>query len=115
MSTNAYQPSTTAPPTRNVVRVDKYLCDLCLRTPEKDFLVCSNTLRRSSKAWNAMLFGKFAEARPVQGEWTVSLPEDNPAALLVVLDMIHGNHEQVSPRPSLDEMYEILRPTKNTT
>lgn len=75
---------------------------------EQVFLVCSDTLRRSSLVWKRMFFGGFKESKPVKGEWIVALPYDEPAALLVILNIIHIKFDLVPETPGLPEVYQIL-------
>ncbi len=65
----------------------------------QDFVVCSRTMGRSSPVWKAMLFGGFKESRPTEGEWVVPLPEEQPKALLAVLNIIHGIFTKVPNSP----------------
>src|SRR5437762_370623 len=44
----------------------------------QDFVVCSRALTRLSPVWGAMLSSGFQESRPAEGEWIVSLPDDDP-------------------------------------
>ncbi|KAK5658127.1 hypothetical protein OQA88_2683 [Cercophora sp. LCS_1] len=90
--------------------------DLRLRVADadgdvQDYIVCSAAMRRASKVWKTMLFGGYEESRPVGREWLVSLPEDKPEPILVILNIIHGNFSLVPAKPSLAEMYEILEVT----
>ncbi|KAK7963988.1 hypothetical protein PG996_008324 [Apiospora saccharicola] len=59
------------------------------------FQVCSRTLARSSPVWKAMLFGGFAESKPKEGDWIVSLPDDSPEAMSTLLGIIHAKFEGV--------------------
>ncbi|KAI1388562.1 uncharacterized protein F4822DRAFT_250212 [Hypoxylon trugodes] len=78
--------------------------DLCLRVGglfAEDFIVCSKTMARSSPFWQKMLYGEFAEGKKAQSqdtetEWIVKLPEDNPAAMRIILNIIHCRFDQVS-------------------
>jgi hypothetical protein len=63
---------------------------------------------RSSPVWKAMLFGGYRESRPVEGEWVVSLPEEEPKALLTVLNIIHGSFAKVPKNLSLEQLYLLL-------
>lgn len=74
----------------------------------QDFVVCSRTMGRSSSVWKAMLFDGFKESRPAAGEWVVSLPEEQPKALLTVLNIIHGRYTEVPKILSLEQLYLIL-------
>ncbi|KAK8112947.1 Nuclear pore protein-like protein [Apiospora sp. TS-2023a] len=59
------------------------------------FQVCSRTLARSSPVWKKMLFGGFAESKPKEGDWIVSLPDDSPEAMSTLLGIIHAKFEGV--------------------
>ncbi|KAK1982108.1 hypothetical protein LZ30DRAFT_749570 [Colletotrichum cereale] len=89
--------------------------DLVLRAgqqtglPERSFRVCANALRRSSQVWKKMLFGPFKESKPAFGTWLVHLPDDDPDALEIVLNIIHANFPLVPATPSLAELYEIFQ------
>ncbi|KAJ3961874.1 hypothetical protein N0V92_001438 [Colletotrichum tropicale] len=73
--------------------------DLTLRVGEDgvayEFVVCSRTLSRWSPVFRTMLFGGFAESKPADAAWSVSLPEDLPSAMFLVLSIIHGCFEHV--------------------
>lgn len=76
--------------------------DLCLEVGpfSAQFIVCSKTMARSSPFWNKMLYGGFAEGKKAQpgnekSEWVVKLPEDNPAAMEIALNIIHSRFDQV--------------------
>ncbi len=55
------------------------------------FKVCSRALARSSPVWEALLYGPFAEGRAQQSvsDWEISLPEDRPEALRILLTVAH--------------------------
>jgi hypothetical protein len=74
----------------------------------RDFVVCSRTLARTSPVWKAMLFGGFKESRPTEGEWIISLSNDDSEALLTLLNIIHGKFGMVPDTPRLEELYRIL-------
>lgn len=70
------------------------------------FLIDANTLRRSSKVFNAMLFGGFKEA--VQdAAWTVELPEDDAWAMHILLDAVHANFGEVPKKMDISGLYRI--------
>ncbi|KAK7738397.1 hypothetical protein SLS53_006212 [Cytospora paraplurivora] len=70
------------------------------------FLVDANALRRSSKVFDAMLFGSFKEA--VQDTaWTVELPEDDAWAMQVLLDAVHTNFGKVPKKMGILGLYRI--------
>ncbi|KXH34838.1 hypothetical protein CSAL01_00419 [Colletotrichum salicis] len=77
--------------------------------PEKSFHVCASALRRSSQVWKKMLFGPFKESKPAFGPWLVNLPEDDPDALEIILNIIHANFPLVPNTPDLFELYEIFQ------
>ncbi|KAK0706013.1 hypothetical protein B0T26DRAFT_861902, partial [Lasiosphaeria miniovina] len=74
------------------------------------FRVCSSALRRASPVWKKMLFGLWAEAKPKEGQWVVSLPDDPSTALEVILDIIHARFQCLPNTftPSLTQIYQIL-------
>ncbi|EQB48173.1 hypothetical protein CGLO_12621 [Colletotrichum gloeosporioides Cg-14] len=76
---------------------------------ERSFRVCASALRRSSPVWKKMLFGPFKESKPAFGVWQVSLPEDNPVALGILLHIVHANFPLVPHKPSLEELYDVFR------
>ncbi|KAF4815615.1 hypothetical protein CGCSCA5_v006965 [Colletotrichum siamense] len=86
--------------------------DLTLRIGEDvvayEFIVCSRTLSRWSPVFRTMLFGGFAESRPADATWSVSLPEDLPSAMFLVLSIIHGCFEHVPTSLSQIELYQTL-------
>ncbi|KAF5493798.1 hypothetical protein CGCF413_v010432 [Colletotrichum fructicola] len=90
--------------------------DLTLRVGEDvvayEFIVCSRTLSRWSPVFCTMLFGGFAESRPADAAWSVSLPEDLPSAMFLVLSIIHGCFEHVPTSLSQIELYQTLVATE---
>ncbi|KAK5987386.1 hypothetical protein PT974_11513 [Cladobotryum mycophilum] len=76
--------------------------------PGKEMKVDSNTLCRASPVFQIMLRGNFVEARPGSGEWRVRLPEDDVNACIIVLDMIHCQHQLTPDNPSPVEFSNIL-------
>lgn len=56
----------------------------------KNFKVCSSSLRRASPVQKKMLFGPGRESQRDPSGWLVELPDDDPAAMHVLLDIIHG-------------------------
>ncbi|KAI1504913.1 hypothetical protein F5X99DRAFT_370270 [Biscogniauxia marginata] len=73
------------------------------------FRVCSKTLSRSSPVMKKMLYGGFAESKPPGDQpWTVHLPEDNPEALEVLLNIIHSRFDRVTSKViNIDDLYNI--------
>ncbi|KAK4224366.1 hypothetical protein QBC38DRAFT_515054 [Podospora fimiseda] len=71
--------------------------------------LCSATMRGASRVWKAMLFSGWKESKPSDGTpWVVSLPEDEPSGMLIVLAIIHGQNEMVPQRMDLELLYEIF-------
>ncbi|KAF4971073.1 hypothetical protein FSARC_2021 [Fusarium sarcochroum] len=54
-----------------------------------------------------MLRGQFAERKPEDGEWKVTLPEDKNTAFAVLMDMAHGLYLRTREIISYDELYDI--------
>ncbi|RYP73530.1 hypothetical protein DL771_003569 [Monosporascus sp. 5C6A] len=61
------------------------------------YVVCSKTLSRSSPVFKRLLYGGFAESKKPEagGQWTVCLPEDEPAPMETILNIAHGRFDQV--------------------
>ncbi|CCF37163.1 hypothetical protein CH063_01645 [Colletotrichum higginsianum] len=75
------------------------------------YLVCSRTLARSSLVMKKMLFGSFAESRPRDGgqdDWVVQLPDDEPAPMQLMLDIIHGHFAKVPDTMDLDTLHALV-------
>ncbi|KAK8232572.1 hypothetical protein HDK77DRAFT_498648 [Phyllosticta capitalensis] len=53
------------------------------------FIVSSKAMSMACGAWNSMLNGPFKEAQSTSGDWEIELPEDDPAALAVLLNIVH--------------------------
>ncbi|KAI0880096.1 uncharacterized protein GGS22DRAFT_99794 [Annulohypoxylon maeteangense] len=77
--------------------------DLCLEVGHlsAEFIVCSRAMARSSPFWRKLLYGEFAEGKSAQSKdgktaWVVKLPEDNSAAMGIILNIIHSRFDQVS-------------------
>ncbi|KAH7349851.1 hypothetical protein B0T11DRAFT_343042 [Plectosphaerella cucumerina] len=72
------------------------------------FLVCSRALSRVSPVFDRMIHGPFAEAKPEDGkDWVIELPEDNPSAMELFLNISHG-HLQKAPRAlSMHALYDL--------
>jgi hypothetical protein len=74
--------------------------DLTLVVGEEQalFHVCSRALARSSPVFDVMLYGPFAEGRDQNHHrWEVTLPEDSPEGLRIVLHAVHGKPHAVPP------------------
>ncbi|KAK7993724.1 glycoprotein X [Apiospora arundinis] len=67
-------------------------------------------MARASPVWKKLLFGGFAESKPKEGEWKVTLPEDSPQAMFTLLGIVHAKFDAI-PRPNysitLKELYDI--------
>ncbi|KAI0199749.1 hypothetical protein F4808DRAFT_461404 [Astrocystis sublimbata] len=63
------------------------------------YVVCSKTLSRASRVWKRMLYGGFAESKPLHAlsasDWVVDLPDDNPKPWGIILNIIHGRFDAV--------------------
>ncbi|RYP11059.1 hypothetical protein DL764_000287 [Monosporascus ibericus] len=61
------------------------------------YIVCSKTLSRSSPFFKRLLYGGFVESKKLEagGQWTVYLPEDEPAPMKTILNVAHGRFDQV--------------------
>ena len=71
--------------------------------------VSSKHLTLASPVFKALLRGGFAEARDFQpgGNAEVTLPEDNPAALWLLLHVLHGQPNKVPSRIDLEMLTKI--------
>ncbi|TGJ81653.1 hypothetical protein E0Z10_g7115 [Xylaria hypoxylon] len=78
------------------------------------YIVCSKTLSRASPVWKALLYGGFAESKPLYAssasDWVVELPDDNPKAMATILNIIHSRFES-TPRATepidLEDLYQL--------
>lgn len=86
--------------------------DLLLRVGSgatmSDFKVCSAAMRRASPVWKKMLFGPWAESKPIDGEWIVELPEDASWPTFILLMIIHGIFDQVPNVLTLQNLRAVL-------
>ena len=73
------------------------------------FRVCSRALARSSPAWAAMLFGPFSEGQGQQrtADWRVELPDDDPEALRIVLNVAHCRTDRVPEVLLQEAMFKL--------
>ncbi|KAI1134664.1 hypothetical protein F5Y05DRAFT_397810 [Hypoxylon sp. FL0543] len=87
-------------PSRVVIDPDGELC-LAVggQTAITTFVVCPKTLSRASPFFKKLLYGGFAEStqpdRTTGEEWIVRLPDDNPKAMGVILNMLHACFETI--------------------
>ncbi|KAI0811838.1 hypothetical protein GGR55DRAFT_688399 [Xylaria sp. FL0064] len=80
------------------------------------FIVCSKALSIASRIWKMLLYGGFAESKPSSAssasDWLVELPEDNPKAMTIVLNIIHSQFETI-PRFNdaidIEDLYQLTR------
>ncbi|KAK3987176.1 hypothetical protein QBC44DRAFT_246470, partial [Cladorrhinum sp. PSN332] len=81
------------------------------------FQVCSAALRRSSQVFKSMLnaFGPRKGPKPTNQqeegsdvEWTVNLPEDDPHAFSILLNILHGHVDQVPADIDLRKLEKVL-------
>ncbi|CAJ2504019.1 Uu.00g114130.m01.CDS01 [Anthostomella pinea] len=90
--------------------------DLILEVGSDDskaaFVVCSRALSRSSPFWEKILYGEFSESQKMHlergdAEWVVKLPDDDPDAMKVLLDISHSRFADVPQVMYPDELYPI--------
>lgn len=81
------------------------------KNPMQIFVVCSKALRRVSKPFRTMLYGPFAESKHRQSDptsiWTVKLPEDDPKAFNILLNIIHNKFELVPGSMGRDDLFHV--------
>lgn len=83
--------------------------------PEQSFMVCSTTLARTAPFWDKMLYGEFKEGKKLclqnnNLKWTVKLPEDNPTAIALLLNIVHSRFDKVPGYKdplNVRDLYEI--------
>lgn len=61
----------------------------------RKFLVCSRALARASTVFASMLYGGFAESKPLEGDWVVTLPDETLHGFPIILEIMHGNLHEV--------------------
>ncbi|KAF4436195.1 nuclear pore [Fusarium acutatum] len=73
--------------------------------------VDSNALCRASKVFRAMLRGRFSDSKPANSlhRWEVKLPEDNPEAFVVLMDIVHANFDHAPFGPKASRALQHLR------
>lgn len=62
------------------------------------FIVSSKVMSLACDAWNTMLNGQFIEAQSTSGQRKIGLPEDDPRALAILLNIAHLRFDLV-PSP----------------
>ncbi len=83
------------------------------------FRVCSRALARSSPFWEARLYGPFSEGKAQQegSGWKISLPDDRPEGLRILLSAVHGKfddlpraivHDQLLYLTVLADKYDMI-------
>ncbi|KAG5989402.1 hypothetical protein E4U43_004509 [Claviceps pusilla] len=76
--------------------------------PPQTMKVDSRALCRSSSVFSKMLKGPFLESRPRSRAWEVKLPEDDPQALLIIMDIIHNQYKHAPTEPALYILCRVL-------
>lgn len=77
------------------------------KSPPQEMLVESRTLCRSSVVFQKMLSNRFAEAKPDKGRWEVKLPDDNPDAFAILMDMMHGVYDRTTVDLGLSQIFGV--------
>ncbi|GKT51942.1 uncharacterized protein ColSpa_12123 [Colletotrichum spaethianum] len=75
------------------------------------YLVCSKALARSSPVMKKILFSGFKELRPTeggQGEWMIHLPDDQPAPMQLMLEIMHGDFGRVPETMALSDLHNCV-------
>ncbi|KAK4224311.1 hypothetical protein QBC38DRAFT_485686 [Podospora fimiseda] len=73
------------------------------------FRVDPFTLRRTSGVFKSMLFGPWAESKPLDNSpWIVDLPEDEPTAFEALLGIMHNRYKLVPVNMTMDLLFDIL-------
>lgn len=76
------------------------------------YVVCSKTVARASKFFKRLLYGGYAESKPVDGgQWTVHLPDDDPDIMEDILNIMHNAFFEVQWhdwRRYLDSLYSLM-------
>lgn len=73
--------------------------------PEICYKVIEVNVSSASDAFNNLLYE--INTRPKKGAWVINLPDDNPQALKVILQIIHFRFGEVPKCPTIDELFEI--------
>ncbi|KAG5923331.1 hypothetical protein E4U42_004987 [Claviceps africana] len=76
--------------------------------PSKTMKVDSKVLCRNSSVFSKMLEGPFVESRTRFRPWEVKLPEDNPQALLIIMDIAHNQWVHAPVKPALNTLCHVL-------
>jgi hypothetical protein len=76
------------------------------------FLVCARAMARASKVWDKMLFGNWAESKQklpanTAATWLVTFPDDDPTAVELILNIIHGRFNKVPTTLPTEELYNL--------
>ncbi|OIW22542.1 hypothetical protein CONLIGDRAFT_675071 [Coniochaeta ligniaria NRRL 30616] len=70
-------------------------------------IICSRALSRASPVFKKMLNGGFAESMPSHGEWVVKLPEDDPEAMIFLLNVVHGQFDDIPETLPEEKLYRL--------
>lgn len=71
---------------------------------DRTYTVCSRALARASTVFAGMLYGGFAESKPLEGQWVVHIPDETPLGFPILLHIIHGNIHKLH-----NKIYEHLQ------
>ncbi|KAL9109908.1 MAG: hypothetical protein Q9227_005431 [Pyrenula ochraceoflavens] len=73
------------------------------------FVVCSRTLSRVSPVFRRMLTGVFEEAITLRSKGAVDIPleDDDPDALLILMNLAHSRFQKIPSRLNLDSVTQI--------
>lgn len=72
------------------------------------YIVCSRSLARASSVFKKMLYGGYGESKPQGNEqWVVQLPDDNPRAMRLLLNIIHGRFNNMIPPQTENCLFEV--------
>jgi len=74
------------------------------------FVVSADILRSASEVWKKMFTGSMKEANTLRQSGSVEVPfeDDNPAAMELILSVLHWQTKSLTPPPSLDLIIQII-------
>ncbi|KAK7911813.1 hypothetical protein PG985_014294 [Apiospora marii] len=67
-------------------------------------------MARSSRVWEKLLYGGFAESCPAGSDWVVDLPDDDAEAIKFLLYIAHARLDRVPAfdrAPEVNTLYQI--------
>ncbi|KAK1584973.1 uncharacterized protein LY79DRAFT_519632 [Colletotrichum navitas] len=99
-----------------VVRLDEngdlLLCVGAARVGQAStYLVCSNALYRSSSVMKQIIFGQLDKPRCLQvglENRVIHLPDDQPAPMRLMLEIIHGDFQKVPQKMELQTLHALV-------